>query len=123
MNTKDYYKSTSAYIKASETSPFTATITDVIESVDFHKKPCLVIVLSNDTKISLTYFTNNSMEKLYGTETDNWIGKNISVTTDDGISEKTGDSYHFFKIEAADQSRPPQAEVPPIPDLDDLPFG
>ena len=121
MNTKEYSKSNSAYIKPGESSPFTATINDVIESADFNKNPCLVLDLSNETKIQLKNYQVKELENLFSEETDNWIGKNISVTIGETLYNET--AYPKFVFGAADQSRAPQAEVPPTPTTNDLPFG
>ena len=119
MNTKEYSKSNSAYIKPGESSPFTATINDVIESTDFNTNPCLVLDLSNETKIQLKNYQVKELENLFSEETDNWIGKNISVTIGETLYNET--AYPKFVFGAADM-QPTPVEVPPTPTTDDLPF-
>ena len=114
MDSREYSKSNSAYIKPGETEPFTATITDVIDSVDFNKKPCFVIELNNEKKIQLKNYQAKELEDMFGYDTDKWLNKNVSI----GIGETTYNETTFpkFVFTAADQSRQPQAETPPVPD-------
>ena len=116
MDTTNYAQGGSSYLKAADTQPFTTTINDVIESVDYNKNQCLVLD-TEQGKITLKWYHVKELQDIFGTDSDKWIGKNVHINK--GVISHNGTDYDKFIFE---QVKTPQEEVPPTPQTNDLPF-
>ena len=129
MDATKFSKGNSSYLKAPECNPFNATITDVIESVDFNKKDCLVIQLNNDKKIQLKPKNAEQLIDLFGTDTEGWKGNNVMVNI--GITLYNEKEFAVFVFESYSGSKenyqekynPPVINDPPQADLKVDPFN
>ena len=123
MNAREF---AGGYIKASElNSPLNARILDVSEGTDFNNNRCLVLSLNEGGKMQLKVRDVNAMIALFGDQTENWLGKAITLTTADDVFD--GRSYKKFVIseyqptQQAEMSQAPQAGVPQAPPTPKMP--
>lgn len=123
MDATKFSKGNSSYLKAGETNPFNATITDVIESVDFNKKDCLVIELNNDKKIQLKPKNAEQLIDLFGTDTDGWKNNNVMVSIGTTLYNEKEFAVFVFESYQAPGATKPQTENPPQANLNVDPLG
>ena len=123
MDATKFSNGNSSYLKATECNPFSATITDVIESVDFNKKDCLVVQLNDDKKIQLKPKNVEQLIDLFGTDTDGWKGNNVMVNIGITLYNEKEFAVFVFESYSAPGASTPQAETPPIANLDVDPLG
>ena len=116
MNFDELYPSKFLRAEDLADAPLPVTITGVtLEEIGNEKK--VVMTFANVPKKLIVNKTNGkSVRKLYGADTDDWIGKKITLVPT--MVDFKGESVEAIRIRAAATPKKP-AVVQPEPDFDD----